>query len=202
MTYQRYQKHDYPKICFCARIGGMILPLLVLAMFQFPICAKVVAKKKVISYTIKNKFGNHTHVVEDSYHFFSLRKGTASFYEHGKMTAIGNLFDKNQLVAAHPTLKIPCIARIKRLDTGKSIFVIINDRGPFYPGRMCDLSLGCAKKLDFVKQGVTRVSIKVLPLHSKILASHWKKFRGKRLPDELFTKLENPIKLKRYLENL
>ena len=165
-----------------------------------PVKAKV--KKKTVSYTINNKFGTHTHKVEDSYRIFSLPKGSASFYEHGEITACGNLFDKYQPVAAHPSIKIPCVARIKRVDTGKSMLVIINDRGPFYPGRICDLSLKCAQELGFVKEGVTQVSIKVLPIQSKLLASHWRKFRKKRLPDELFRKIDNPIKLRSYLERV
>lgn len=159
-------------------------------------------KKKVVTYTVKNRFGTHKYVVNDRYPLFSLSKGKASFYEHGERTACGNLFDKRQFVAAHPTAKIPCVARIKRLDTGKSIHVIINDRGPFYPGRMCDLSLGCAKELGFVKEGVTKVSIKILPIQSAILASKWRMFRGKALPDKLFQKIHSPLKLKRYLDRL
>lgn len=167
-----------------------------------PFEAKLFTSKKVVTYTIKNRFGTHKYSINQSYYLYDLKKGQASFYEHGHMTASGNLFDKNQPVAAHPTAKIPCVAIIKRLDTGKSLYVVINDRGPFYPGRMCDLSLGCAKELGFVKEGTTKVSITILPVQSKLLALKWKSFRGKRLPDDLFRVIHNPLKLKRYLNNI
>ena len=154
------------------------------------------------SYTVTNRFGRHTYQPNKTYPLLSLQQGNASFYEHGKRTACGNLFDKNQMTAAHPTAKIPCIAKIRRLDDRKCIYVIINDRGPFYPGRVCDLSLASAKALGFIKQGVTKVSIKVLPIQSKILCAYWYKFRNKRLPDKLFTKLNNPLGLKRYLDRV
>ena len=146
-----------------------------------PFEAKLFTSKKVVTYTIKNRFGTHKYSVNQSYYLYDLRKGQASFYEHGHMTACGNLFDKNQSVAAHPTAKIPCVAIIKRLDTGKSVYVVINDRGPFYPGRMCDLSLGCAKELGFVKEGTTKVSITILPFR----ANFWH-LSGSRLEESAY----------------
>jgi rare lipoprotein A (peptidoglycan hydrolase) len=192
---------EFPVISYSLSSVSVFLRFVSLSIFcSFE--AKLFTSKKVVSYTIKNRFGTHKYSVNESYYLSTLRTGQASFYEHGHMTACGNLFDKNQPVAAHPTAKIPCVAIIRRLDTGKSVYVVINDRGPFYPGRMCDLSLGCAKELNFVREGTTKVSIKILPLQSKLLALKWRSFRGKRLPDDLFRVIHNPLKLKRYLNNI
>jgi rare lipoprotein A (peptidoglycan hydrolase) len=187
---------------FSCLISTLLFFISISSSFFCPFEAKRFTNKKIITYTVKNRFGIHKYSVNQNYSLSALRMGQASFYEHGHMTACGNLFDKNQFVAAHPTAKIPCIAIIKRLDTGKSIYVVINDRGPFYPGRMCDLSLGCAKELGFVKEGITRVSIKVLPIQSKLLALKWRGFRGKRLPDSLFRVIHSPLRLRRYLNRV
>jgi rare lipoprotein A len=88
--------------------------------------------------------------------------GEASFYGpgfHGKKTATGEKFDQNDLTAAHPTLPLGTNATVTNLETGDSVEVKINDRGPYAKGRDIDLSKGAAKELGMTKDGVAPVKI-------------------------------------------
>lgn len=93
--------------------------------------------------------------------------GDASWYGpgfHGRKTASGEVFDMHARTAAHRTLPFGTLVRVTRLDTGASTVVRINDRGPFKPGRVIDLSNGAARDIDMVRDGVVRVRIDVLRL--------------------------------------
>ena len=88
--------------------------------------------------------------------------GEASFYGpgfHGKKTATGEKFDQNDKTAAHPTLPLGTEATVTNLDTGASVDVKINDRGPYVKGRDIDVSKGAAKELGMTKDGVAPVKI-------------------------------------------
>lgn len=88
--------------------------------------------------------------------------GEASFYGpgfHGKKTATGEKFDQNDLTAAHPTLPLGTQATVTNLETGDSVDVNINDRGPYAKGRDIDLSKRAAKELGMTKDGVAPVKI-------------------------------------------
>ena len=67
----------------------------------------------------------------------------------------------NGLSAAHRELPLGTIIRVTHLKNGKSIIIPVNDRGPFIEGRILDLSLGAAKKLDMVNEGVAQVKIEI-----------------------------------------
>ena len=89
--------------------------------------------------------------------------GIASYISaamHGNRTANGELEDTTALVAAHPTLPLPSIAEVTNLANGCRIFVRLNDRGPFIPGRIIDMSPAAAKLLGFYGQGLTRVRLR------------------------------------------
>ena len=92
--------------------------------------------------------------------------GKASWYGrkfHGKATSSGEPYDMYAMTAAHPTLPIPSYARVTNAESGKSVVVRINDRGPFHDNRLIDLSYTAAYKLDVLK-GVTPVTVEaVLP---------------------------------------
>ena len=93
------------------------------------------------------------------------QEGLASWYGrrfHGKKTASGEPYDMYAMTAAHPTLPIPSYARITALDTGKSVVVRINDRGPFHSSRIIDLSYTAAHKLGYLSRGSTRVRVESL----------------------------------------
>ncbi|HZV17151.1 MAG TPA: septal ring lytic transglycosylase RlpA family protein [Sphingobium sp.] len=88
--------------------------------------------------------------------------GYASWYGHesGNMTANGERFRPNGISAAHRTLPLPTYVEVTALDTGRTILVRINDRGPFAPGRIIDLSQGAASLLGIRRQGVAPVRVR------------------------------------------
>lgn len=91
--------------------------------------------------------------------------GIASWYGrrfHGALTSSGERYDMYGMTAAHPTLPIPSYARVTSVDTGKSVVVRINDRGPFHRDRVIDLSYTAAWKLGYVSKGSTRVEVEAL----------------------------------------
>jgi peptidoglycan lytic transglycosylase len=92
--------------------------------------------------------------------------GEASWYgaaQNGKETASGETFDQNKLTAAHPTLPLGTKAVVTNLETGKSVAVTINDRGPLVKGRKIDLSRAAAQKIGMTKEGVAQVKIESKP---------------------------------------
>jgi len=94
-------------------------------------------------------------------------EGIASYYAeefHGRLTANGEVYDMHGITAAHQTLPFNSILRVNNLKNGKSIVVRINDRGPFAKGRIIDLSLGAAEKIDLVKDGTAPVRLEILEL--------------------------------------
>ena len=91
--------------------------------------------------------------------------GMSSYYAHkfhGRPTASGEIFDMNGISAAHRELPLGTVIRVTHLDNGRSIVLKVNDRGPFIKGRILDLSLGAARKLDMLEQGVARVRIDIV----------------------------------------
>jgi rare lipoprotein A len=89
-------------------------------------------------------------------------EGMASWYGddfHGRLTANGEVFDMGALTAAHPTLPMPCYARVTNLSNGKSLIVRVNDRGPYHGGRLIDVSNKAAELLEFKGYGVARVRV-------------------------------------------
>lgn len=92
-------------------------------------------------------------------------KGVASWYGkafHGKLTASGEVYDMYALTAAHRTMPLGSILRVKNLKNNRKVEVVVTDRGPYIKGRILDLSYGAAKRLDMVVDGTTNVRIKVL----------------------------------------
>lgn len=90
------------------------------------------------------------------------QKGEASFYGkgfHGKETASGEKFNQHDHTAAHPTLPLGSEATVTNLETGKSVEVEINDRGPYVKGRDIDLSKKAAKEIGLDKEGAAPVKI-------------------------------------------
>ena len=91
--------------------------------------------------------------------------GVASWYggnNHKKLTASGEVFDKNKITAAHKFLPIPSTVKVTNLQNKKSIKVRVNDRGPFVDGRIIDLSEKAAKLLGFRNDGLAKVSIELI----------------------------------------
>jgi peptidoglycan lytic transglycosylase len=91
-----------------------------------------------------------------------VEQGEASWYGpgfHGKKTASGEIYDQNELTAAHRKLPLGSEATVTNLETGKKVEVEINDRGPYVEGRKIDLSKEAAKKLDMLDDGTAPVRI-------------------------------------------
>ena len=92
--------------------------------------------------------------------------GAASWYGpgfNGKKTASGEIFDETKLTAAHKTIPLGSKVRVTHLGNGKSVEVLINDRGPFVEGRMIDLSHAAAKALGMIDNGIAKVQVELLP---------------------------------------
>lgn len=88
--------------------------------------------------------------------------GIASWYGsafHGRLTANGEVYDQQALTAAHPTFPLPSYARVTNVETGSSIIVRVNDRGPYHPGRIIDLSNKTAQMLDLQHSGTGDVRV-------------------------------------------
>ena len=89
-------------------------------------------------------------------------QGLASFYTEGIQTASGEKFDAHELTAAHPTLPFGTRLRVTNVATGRSVTVRVNDRGPYVPGRVVDVSYSAAETLGMVGGGIAKVKLDVV----------------------------------------
>ena len=92
--------------------------------------------------------------------------GIASWYDRqssSDVTAMGTAFHARQMTAASRTLPLPSCVRVTNLKNGRSIVVLVNDRGPFVSGRIMDMSYGAASRLGMLSRGTTPVHIQVIP---------------------------------------
>ena len=92
-------------------------------------------------------------------------RGIASWYGrkfHGEKTSTGETYDMYKMTAAHPTLPLPCYARVTNVNTGKSVVVRVNDRGPFLHDRIIDLSYAAANKLGIAQSGSGLVEVEAI----------------------------------------
>lgn len=99
--------------------------------------------------------------------------GIASWYGpnfHGKFTANGEIFDQNDVTAAHRTLPMPSIVRVTNLENGRVLVVRVNDRGPYVNNRILDLSRHAAQLLGFADQGTARVRVQIMADESRTVA--------------------------------
>lgn len=88
--------------------------------------------------------------------------GLATWYGqelHGNKTALGEIFDANELTAAHPTLPLPSYVRVTNLSNGRQLIVRVNDRGPFTQGKIIDLSKAAAERLNITPQTKVRLDV-------------------------------------------
>lgn len=99
--------------------------------------------------------------------------GIASWYGpgfHGQATANGEVYDMNELTAAHTTLPLPSIVRVTNLDNGRTIKLRVNDRGPFVGGRIIDVSRRASQLLGFHEKGTAAVRVEIEAEESRQLA--------------------------------
>jgi rare lipoprotein A len=100
----------------------------------------------------------------------AVEEGIASWYGgkfQGRLTANGEVFDTNELTAAHRTLPFDSIVRVTSRDTDRSVIVRINDRGPFVEGRIIDLSRAAADAIGLTARGVGPVIVEILHLQEE-----------------------------------
>lgn len=99
--------------------------------------------------------------------------GIASWYGpqfHNRPTANGQIFNMNAISAAHRTLPLPSRVQVTNLQNGRSLKVLVNDRGPFAHGRIIDLSRRAAQLLGFERTGTARVRVTIIAHESRQLA--------------------------------
>jgi len=108
-------------------------------------------------------FGERYYVLNSSTGFNE--RGVASWYGkkfHGKPTSSGAIYDMHAMTAAHKTLPLPTRVRVRNLTNGRSVIVLVNDRGPFVDNRIIDLSYAAARRLDMIRDGTAMVEIEAL----------------------------------------
>ncbi|HJV61691.1 MAG TPA: septal ring lytic transglycosylase RlpA family protein [Albitalea sp.] len=117
-------------------------------------------------------------------------RGLASWYGrkfHGHRTASGEPYNMYAMTAAHPTLPIPSYVRVRNPANDREVIVRVNDRGPFHPGRVIDLSYTAAYKLGVLK-GVSPVELSRITF-DEIRAGSWRKSPPSEAPDRPATEL-------------
>ena len=95
----------------------------------------------------------------------NVQEGVASYYANsldGNKTASGDVYDKGAFTAAHRSLPFGTKVRVTSLETGKSVEVVINDRGPYARDRMIDLSRAAADKIGLIDAGHAKVRLEVI----------------------------------------
>lgn len=107
------------------------------------------------------------------------QRGLASWYGakfHGRRTANGEVYDMYAMTAAHPTLPLPSYVRVRNPANDREVILRVNDRGPFHPGRIIDLSYTAALKLGLLR-GVGIVEMeRILP--QEIRSGEWRRSGG------------------------
>lgn len=115
-----------------------------------------------------NKFHIHPELIDGKYRVIAEEKGEMSWYSvktnGGTETASGEKFSNQKATAAHKKLKMGTMVRVTNLRNGKARILKINDRGPFKPGRIIDVSIGMAQPLhlNFEKNGIAPCKVEVL----------------------------------------
>lgn len=116
---------------------------------------------------------------QKDYHYDE--EGIASWYGpgfHGKLKAQGQTYNMHALSAAHKTLPLPTVVKVTNLTNGRSVNLVIDDRGPYVGDRIIDLSVAAAKRLGTYRQGLCRVRVQALPSESRALSNHLRRMGG------------------------
>ncbi|PWU09805.1 MAG: septal ring lytic transglycosylase RlpA family lipoprotein [Terriglobia bacterium] len=124
--------------------------------------------------------------------------GTASWYGHpyhGRPAADGEIYDMEQMTAAHRTLPFNTWVRVYDLDTNKTVDLRIIDRGPFIDGRIIDISHAAARAIDMIGPGLARVRMEVIRLpaapEAALFAVQVGAFRDRKNAERLRTEMES-----------
>ena len=124
-----------------------------------------------------SRYGNPTSYVVNGQRYFVapsrsayVKRGIASWYGkkfHGRRTSSGEVYDMYKATAAHRSLRLPSYAEVTNLSNGLSVVVKINDRGPFHPDRIIDLSYAAAVKIGIERQGTAHVEVRVIDVQDQ-----------------------------------
>jgi rare lipoprotein A len=128
------------------------------ASLQHNRTASFVTNRRVASAKKHTPFARHNNAAPTQI----ASQGIASFYTEDQQTASGEKFDTNDLTAAHPTLPFGTRLRVTNVTTGRSVTVRVNDRGPYVPGRVVDVSHSAADALGMVGSGIAKVKLDVV----------------------------------------
>ena len=120
--------------------------------------ASFVTNRRVASVRKHTPFARHHHATPTQ----AASQGVASFYTEDQPTASGEKFDTHDLTAAHRTLPFGTRLRVTNVATGRSVTVRVNDRGPYIPGRVVDVSGSAANELGIVESGIAKVKLDVV----------------------------------------
>ena len=120
-------------------------------------------------YLPKSRYGNPTSYVIAGRRYYVLKtakgynkRGIASWYGtkfNGRLTSTRERYNMFAMTAASPVLPIPTFVRVTNLQNGRQVIVKVNDRGPFAPNRIIDMSYTAAKKLGFERRGTAMVQV-------------------------------------------
>jgi rare lipoprotein A len=162
-------RHSY---CFhsarnCSRPGFLVLIMVLTGLFSgcaseppllYPTATAPHASRHKAAYNRPYKVKGKTYYPMASAAGYS-EQGIASWYgyESGNRTSMGTRFKPQGYTAAHKTLPLPSKVRVTNLHNGRSIIVLVNDRGPFKKNRLIDLSHGAAKKIGL--HGLAKVKV-------------------------------------------
>lgn len=108
-------------------------------------------------------FGKQYHVLKSAQNY--KEKGDASWYGtkfHGRRTSSGEPYDMFKMTAAHKSLPLPSYVKVTNLENNREIIVRVNDRGPFHPGRIIDLSYAAAHLLGIAHTGTGKVEVEII----------------------------------------
>jgi len=134
-------------------------------IFILTLISFLVSCSSTVRYSSVNKISPQSNETDSSKVVTFTQTGMASYYAdkfEGRKTASGEIFLQDKFTAAHRTLPFGTKLKVTNLSNGKSVVVIINDRGPFSDDRIIDLSKAAAKQLDMIKSGEIPVKIEVI----------------------------------------
>ena len=120
--------------------------------------ASLVPDRRVTSARKHSPFARHQHTTPTQV----ASKGIASFYTEDQQTASGEKFNTHDMTAAHRTLPFGTRLRVTNVATGRSVTVRVNDRGPYIPGRVVDVSGSAANEIGITESGIAKVKVDVV----------------------------------------
>ena len=122
----------------------------------------LISCSSVVRYSSENVYENEVKINEDTAVGAFTQTGYASYYAdkfEGRLTASGEVFSQKKFTAAHRTLPFGTKLKVTNLENGKTVVVVVNDRGPFVDDRIIDLSKAAAESIGMTGSGVVKVKI-------------------------------------------